>query len=142
MLSNFYATAFLHAPLQTPELMPTSLSRAFLAGALFLGLSACQGKSELALDRPYSDMFAAAPDTFTQDMADIKQEHSLDEVHWQHLRMYPAIASGDKRLVRTGITYRQASELVEKYNYSAEAQKQIGEEARAKGIPDAPPLVE
>jgi hypothetical protein len=120
--------------------MPITLSRAFLASALFLGLSAFQGKRKLALDRPYTDIYANS-DTFTRDIADIKKEHSLDELHWQHLRMYPALAPADKKhFPRTGITYRQASQLAEKYYYSAEAQKKIKE--ATKGMPDAPPLVE
>ena len=120
--------------------MLSHFSRAVLASALLLGLSAFQGKSKLALDRPYSHSFRDA-DTFTRDLADIKKEHSLDELHWKHLRAYPTIAVSSnysQKLPSTGITYRQASQLVEKYFFSAKAQRELKE--ANKNIPEAPPL--
>jgi hypothetical protein len=74
-------------------------------------------------------------------MADIKKEHSLDELHWKHLCAYPTIATSSnysQKLPSTGITYRQASQLIEKYFFSAKAQKELKE--ATKDIPEAPPL--
>lgn len=120
--------------------MPALIYRTFCASALLFGLAAFWGKGKLALDCPYADIFTNS-DAFTRDMADIKQERSLDELHWQHLRTYPALAPTNKKhLPRTGITYRQASQLAEKYYYSAEAQRKI--KAATQNIPDAPPLLE
>lgn len=114
--------------------------RAFLASTMLLGLSAFQGKSKLALDRPYTNVHAAF-NTFTRDMADIKQEHSLTELQWKHLRFYQDIATSrteHNRYPLTSITYRQASQLLEKQEYSKEGQER---RRRLSEGYDAPPLI-
>ncbi len=112
-----------------------------LAGAtLLLTLAAFQGKSKLALDRPFVNIQVDAT-TFTKDMQDIKNEHSLPELQRKHLVFYRdiAVSQGERfRYPLTGITYRQASQLLEQHEYSKEGQER---RRRIAERYDAPPLL-
>lgn len=125
--------------------MLTTLLRTCVISSLLINLLACQSKHKSALDRPFVSAMVD-PDANTRDMADIKQEHSLDEVHWKHLRMYSQFAPANRDLFpTTGITYRQAGQLGERHFFSQQAQDSITRALKAQGIdindiPEAPPL--
>lgn len=125
--------------------MLTALFRTCIIGSLLVNLLACQSKPKSALDRPFVSSLVD-PDANTRDMADIKQEHSLDEVRWKHLRSYSQFAPANRALFpTTGITYGQASQRAERYFFSQQAQDSLARANKAQGIdmndvPELPPL--
>jgi hypothetical protein len=125
--------------------MLTTLLRTCVVSGLLINLVACQSKPKSALDRPFVSGLID-PDTNARDLADIKQEQSLDEVRWKHLRNYTQFASANRELFpTTGITYGQASQRAERYFFSQQAQDSLARALKAQGIdlndvPTAPPL--
>lgn len=125
--------------------MLTTLLRTCAIGSLLINLLACQSKHKSALDRPFVSSLVDS-DANARDMADIKQEHSLDEVRWKHLRSYSQFASANHALFpTTGITYSQASQRAERHFFSHPAQDSLARANKAQGIdindvPELPPL--
>lgn len=125
--------------------MLTTLLRTCVISSLLINLLACQSKPKSALDRPFVSSLVDS-DTNTRDMADIQQEHSLDEVRWKHLRSYSQFAAANRALFpTTGITYGQASQRAERHFFSQQAQDSLARVNKAAGIdlndvPPAPPL--
>jgi hypothetical protein len=125
-------------------MLTASLHTCVISG-LLLNLVACQSKPKSALNRPFVSGLVD-PDTNARDLADIKQEHRLDEVRWKHLRNYTQFASANRELFpTTGITYGQASQRAERYFFSQQAQDSLARVLKENGIdlkdmPDAPPL--
>lgn len=120
--------------------MLTTLRRTCVISSLLLNLLACQSKPKSALDRPFVSGLVD-PDANARDMADIRQEHSLDEVRWKHLRSYSALAPTNRTLFpTTGITYGQASRLAERHFFSQQAQDSLARVNKEAGLGEAPPL--